>query len=195
MKLPLNCQVEYFPAFLSQGEAQELYDLLLTEYALDKARLVIEAGGQLLETDSFKFLFLTPELIGKKTHPEEIHGKNHAWSGALAELREKVEREVGKQFEIAMCLFYPDGSYGCPYHSDQTTSGAKTILPSISLGATRKFSFREKEGDDEYSLDLAHGSLLLMGDHCQDRYEHSLLEDPACNQGRINITFREPKFQ
>ncbi len=195
MKLPLNCSAEYFADFLDQDEANELYRVLIEEYNLDKERLVIEAGGQLIKTDSFKILFSTAELIEQNTHPEHIHGKCHVWSGVMADLREKVESLVGKKFEIAMCLFYPDGNYFAPYHSDQETSGEQTILPSISLGEVREFSFRDKTSGEVYSLELDNGSLLVMGESCQSRYEHTLPKNPQYEHGRINITFREGSFQ
>lgn len=195
MRLPLNCTVDYFPGFLSQEESAELYRVLIEEYDLDKARLVVEAGGQIIRTDSFKILFTTAELIEQNTHPEHIHGKCHVWSGVMADLREKVEHLLDKQFEIAMCLYYPDGNYFAAYHFDQQTSGDRTILPSISLGAVRTFSFRENSSGDVYSLNLGNGSLLVMGDSCQSRYEHSLPKDPLYKQGRINITFRESTFK
>ncbi|MFT5123382.1 MAG: hypothetical protein ACI9TH_000984 [Kiritimatiellia bacterium] len=49
--------------FLSQEESSELYRVLTEEYHLDQARLIIEAAGEMVETDSFKFLFSTAELI------------------------------------------------------------------------------------------------------------------------------------
>ena len=69
------------------------------------------------------------------------------------------------------------------------------FLPSLSLGEVRKFAFKQNASGEVYSLDLANGSLLVMGNHCQDRYTHSLLKDPAYRKPRINITFREPGFQ
>lgn len=194
-KLPLNCSVDYFPDFLSQEESAELYRVLIERYEIDKARLVIEAGGEMISTDSFKILFSTAELIERNTHPEQIHGKCHLWSGVMATLRERVELLLDQPFEIAMCLYYPDGNYFAPYHSDQETSGAQTILPSISLGEVREFSFREIDSGKIHSLDLADGSLLVMGEFCQSRYEHSLPKDPKYKRGRINITFREPAFK
>ena len=195
MKLPLNCTVDYFADFLDQAEAAELYRVLIEEYHLDKARLIVEAGGKTIETDSFKILFSTAELIEQNSHPEHIHGKCHVWSGAMATLREKVEHLLERQFEIAMCLYYPDGNYFAGYHFDQQTSGPQTILPSISLGEVREFRFRENSSGDVYSLDLANGSLLIMGEFCQNRFEHSLPKDPQYKNGRINITFREPAFK
>ena len=195
MRLPLNCTVDYFADFLGEEEAAELYRVLIEQYHLDKARLVIEAGGKIHHTDSFKILFSTSELIEQNTHPEHIHGKCHVWSGIMATLRDKVEHLTDKQFEIAMCLYYPDGNYFSAYHFDQQTSGDQTILPSISLGEVREFVFRENSSGDVYSIDLGNGSLLVMGAHCQSRYEHSLPKDPQYKNGRINITFREPAFK
>lgn len=195
MKLPLNCTVDYIPDFLSKAEAEELYRLLIDEYHLDKARVMIEAGGKLIETDGFKILFLTERLKNDNSRPEHIHGKSFVWEGAMARLRERVEKLMNKEFELAMCLYYPDGNFFAPYHNDQETSGHETILPSISLGEEREFCFKDNGSGDEYSLDLADGSLLVMGAYCQSRYMHSLPKRSKYKNGRINITFREPGFQ
>lgn len=194
-KLPLNCTVEYIADFLSADEANEIYNILIEQYRLHEQRLIITAGNRLVTTDSFKILFLTDQLIKKDAYPEHIHGKVYEWSGAIQKLRNKVEKLLNKQFEVAMCLFYPDGNFYAPFHFDQQTSGEKTILPSLSLGEVREFCFKENDSGNTYSLDLAHGSLLVMGEYSQTRYEHSLLKNPDYQNGRINITFREPGFK
>ena len=195
MKLPLDCTVDYYQDFLSQDEAQALYDALINEYQLHQARVEIEAGGKIIKTDGFKILFLTERLKQLNSHPESIHGKSYVWTGVMAQLKAKVEQLLNKEFEIAMCLYYPDGNFFAPYHSDQETSGYNTILPSLSLGEVRTFSFKHKVNGQIYSLDLAHGSLIVMGAYCQSRYQHSLIKDPKYKNPRINITFREPGFQ
>jgi len=194
MRLPLNCNVDYISDFLSTAETEELYALLINQYQIDKARMVREFEGEIIETDSLKVLFLADELIEQNTHPEEIHGKGHAFTGKMAELKTKVEQQLGRAFDIAMCIYYPDGNYFAPYHSDQETSGFNTILPSISLGEVREFSFKEKVSGSCHNLDLANGSMLVMGAHCQSRYTHSLLKNPKYNGDRINITFRDKGF-
>lgn len=195
MKLPINCTTDYISDFLTEVEASELYFNLINEYKLDQSRIIIQAGGKLIKTDSFKILFATEKMIQQNSHPEEIHGKCFKWAGPMAKLREKIENLLNKKFELAMCLYYPNGNYFAPHHSDLETSGHNTILPSISLGAVREFSFNDKEGKNVYNLDLANGSLLVMGAYCQTRYTHSLLQNPKYKKGRINITFREPNFQ
>lgn len=194
MKLPLNCEVEYISDFLNQEEANELYSTLIEDYKIDQSRIVINAGGKLMKTDSFKILFASERLIEQNSHPEEIHGKSFLWSGTMKRLKEKVQDLLKKEFDLAMCLYYPNGNYFAPYHSDQQTSGSNTIIPSISLGQVREFSFMDNVSDENYSLDLAHGSLLIMGEHCQSRYSHSLLQNSDYKKGRINITFRDSSF-
>lgn len=194
MKLPINCTVDYLANFLSVEEANALYATLISEYQIDKAQLTITAGGKLIKTDSYKILFATNELIERNSHPEEVHGKNFPWSGVMAGLKEKVENLLNIEFELAMCLYYPNGNNFAPYHSDQETSGFNTILPSLSLGEVREFSFKDQATEALYNLELAHGSLLVMGAYCQSRYTHSLLASPKYKNGRINITFRASTF-
>ncbi len=94
-----------------------------------------------------------------------------------------------------MGLYYPNGNHFAPYHFDQETSGENTILPSISLGEVHEFSFKSNTDDKLYNLDLANGSLLIMGVHCLARCTHSLLKNPKYKKPRINITFRDNNFQ
>ncbi|NHN24373.1 alpha-ketoglutarate-dependent dioxygenase AlkB [Flavobacterium jejuense] len=195
MKLPLNCIVEYIDDFLNPTDAIALYDTLINNYNIDKSQLIIEAGGKTIATDSFKILFATERLIDLNSHPENIHGKVYVWSGIMKKLKMQVEALLNKEFELAMCIYYPNGEYFAPYHFDQQTSGYKTILPSISLGEVREFSFKENETGEVYSLDLANGSLLIMKDYTQERYMHTLTKNSKYQNGRINITFREPNFQ
>lgn len=192
--LPLNCDVKYYPNFLSSEEAWNLYKVLLEEYDISNQRLTIETGSGRIETDSFKILFATQDLIDQKSHPEEIHGKNFVYSGALKRLKEKVEKLTGKVYDLAMALYYPDGNFFAAYHYDQMTSGPETILPSLSLGEVREFCFKENDTGEIFSMDLDHGSLLVMGKGCQENYMHSLIQNPKYKNGRINITFREPNF-
>jgi len=194
-KLPINCSVEYSSDFLDIDEANELYRVLIDQYRLHEERLTIEAGGKLIETDSFKIIFATTDIIEKKTYSDSIHGKVYEWSGVMKKLKDRVETLLDRPFEVAMCLFYPDGSFFAPFHFDQLTSGEETILPSISLGEMREFSFRQNSNGDIYSLSLEHGSLLVMGKYSQTRYEHSLPKNLNYKNGRINITFREPNFK
>ena len=102
-----------------------LYRHLIEDYRLDKTRLTMEVAGKLTVTDNYKILFATERLIEEGHLPENIFGKRFVWSGLMAETRERVENLTKKTFEIAMCLYYPDGCHGVIYHTqDRTLYGA-----------------------------------------------------------------------
>jgi hypothetical protein len=195
IKLPLDCDLTYIENFFSDEEAWRLYHLLIQEYQLDQKRFILDYGDHQIVTDSFKILFADQDLIDRNSHPEHIHGKSYVWCDAMQELKTRVQKVTGKAFPLAMALYYPDGNYFAEFHSDQKTSGDATILPSLSLGAERIFTFRHQTTEETYTIELAHGSLLIMGKGCQDNYMHSLPKDPDCQEGRINITFRDANFQ
>ncbi|MEO1628577.1 MAG: alpha-ketoglutarate-dependent dioxygenase AlkB, partial [Bacteroidota bacterium] len=70
--------------------------------------------------------------------------------------------------------------------------GHTDCIASISLGAERQFSFRRMDDvSEQCNLVLQNGSLLVMGQHCQQRYQHAILPQSDCQQPRINLTFRK----
>ena len=78
------------------------------------------------------------------------------------------------------------------YHSDPSAYGNTDCIASVSLGAEREFLLRDQENPDEtYSYLLENGSLIIMGEHCQEHYEHAVPPDPTCHAPRINLTFRK----
>ncbi|MFX0557696.1 alpha-ketoglutarate-dependent dioxygenase AlkB [Maribacter sp. CXY002] len=101
---------------------------------------------------------------------------------------------MGLVFQTCVCIFYPDGNSGIDYHSDKTAFGDTAIIPSISLGEERQFCLREKKNMSTTKLILKHGSLLVMKDGCQERFEHSLPTDVKYLKPRINLTFRKYGF-
>ncbi|MBY4678826.1 alpha-ketoglutarate-dependent dioxygenase AlkB [Marinobacterium arenosum] len=56
----------------------------------------------------------------------------------------------------------------------------------------REFRFRNRlDHSDQYSLELADGSLLIMGKGCQEVYEHAVPIDHKYLNPRINLSFRQ----
>jgi len=95
------------------------------------------------------------------------------------------------------------------FHSDNEEFGDTQSIASISLGVSRTFTFIPKgankednendvigrDGEERKSLKLSHGSLLFMGENCQENYLHgmkkeSIEKDKLFNKTRINVTFR-----
>jgi alkylated DNA repair dioxygenase AlkB len=188
MQLPLQFENEYILDFLSSQEASSLYAELRTY--LDQ-HIDLSIGDNTFSTSFEKVMFLEDSLYSKKIFNEAIWGKTAPFSKSLLQVKEAVEEMAKRKFPVCVAIFYPDGNSGVGFHADYVAFGDTSIIVSISLGAERVFKFREKETGLEYGLTLHNGSLLVMGNPCQELYEHSLPEDPHCTSGRINLTFRQ----
>jgi len=110
----------------------------------------------------------------------------------LAELRKELEDAHGVKFTGCLVNLYRDGKDCVSWHSDDEPDMGDPIVASISLGATRRFRFRAKRDHANQAwIELASGSLLVMGRGVQLVYEHCL---PRCAKTgrRLNLTFRAP---
>ncbi|KGL63803.1 alpha-ketoglutarate-dependent dioxygenase AlkB [Polaribacter sp. Hel1_85] len=194
MKLDLNCNVALFNSFLKNAEAIELYNELLTNSKLTtKFSLLIE-NGERFEEDYKKMMFIDQNLFGENRFPKSIWGENQVWSPKMKLVKDRIESFTGFSFETCVCIYYPDGSTGVDYHSDYPAFGDTTHIASISIGEERIFLLREKKTQKVDEILLKNGSLLIMGEGCQDKYEHALPLDSNCKKPRINLTFRKYGF-
>ncbi|MGK0388072.1 MAG: alkylated DNA repair dioxygenase AlkB [Maribacter sp.] len=193
MKLPLNCEVEYFYDFLDSSDANGLYSELNDHIKTTNFCPETE-DGETHEVNFGKIMFLDHNLLVENRFPEEHWGPTKAWSEKLKRLKEKIENFTDQKFEVCVLIYYPNGNSGVDFHSDYVAFGDTSIIPSISLGEEREFKFREKESGDEMTKTLENGSLIIMGKYCQDRYEHSLPINPEYKKARINLTFRKYGF-
>lgn len=100
------------------------------------------------------------------------------------------------QFNICLLNYYQNGTQRIGWHSDREEIGRSTPIASISLGCTRKFLLRSKTNGmhDRYSVNMTHGSLIIMENVCQYKYLHSVPKESEVREGRINVTFRCKEF-
>lgn len=114
------------------------------------------------------------------------------WTDTLRELRALVQDAAGERFDACLLNFYRDGSEGMGWHSD----GERDLVPggaiaSVSLGAERRFAFRHRTSRETVSLELEHGSLLIMRGETQRHWLHRLPPTRRVSTPRINLTFRQ----
>lgn len=195
IQLPLNCSAEYVEEFLSAEESRKLYSQLISEYDIANVKMKLLVDEKITYLDTRKIMFMDEDLYTNDKFPALIWGKTAVWSDELRKVQKKVEAFTGIQFGVCVCIYYPDGNSGVAYHSDFTAFGDTTVIPSISLGAERTFCLRAKESSEVYEMMLKNGSMLIMGENCQERYEHSLPTNSVYTKGRINLTFRQNGFK
>lgn len=113
------------------------------------------------------------------------------WSKELLELREVTEKRTGEKFNSCLLNLYHSGDEGMAWHSD----GEKDLkengaIGSLTFGAERKFSFKHKQSKEIVSINLEHGSLLVMKGSTQSYWLHRLPPTKLVTRPRVNLTFR-----
>src|SRR6185436_13584015 len=94
-------------------------------------------------------------------------GVEHAgdgWPPTLLDVRRRVEQCSAAMFNGVLLNLYRDGNDSMGRHADaERELGPNPVVASLSLGAVRSFVLRHKTSKEKRALDLAHGSLLVMG--------------------------------
>jgi len=194
MKLPLNCSVEYHPSFLLLSEATKLQQYFGQLKRLTTTHRIETVIGEVFHQENGKLMFITKELYEANALPESQWGPTMIWSEEMELIRERIIKFTGHHFDVCVCIYYEDGNSGVGYHSDFVAFGNTSIIPSLSLGEERIFQLRENLTNKEHEIVLENGSLLIMGAHCQERYEHGLPLNPEYKNPRFNLTFRKYGF-
>ncbi len=184
----VSCQAQ-----LVRFTVAELAWFAMLDGACGSDRILPVVDGE-SENDTGVFLFADPELTSFDVFGE-IWGGRAAWPESLLKVRDQIEEQTGIRFPVARSVYYQDGSNGIGFHYDPPAYGPTDEIASISLGAERDFVLRSTDNpEDRHTLKLAHGSLLFMGEGCQERYEHAVPASPECKQPRLNLTFRKFGF-
>lgn len=121
-------------------------------------------------------------------------GVTHAgsgWAPDLLGVRRRVEQVTGAIFNGVLLNLYRDGRDSMGRHADaEPELGSNPLVASVSLGAVRSFVLRHRASKEKRELDLAHGSLLVMGGTLQHHWVHELPKTKQTVGERINLTFR-----
>ncbi len=114
------------------------------------------------------------------------------WDPALLAIRERVNEVATAAFNSVLVNYYRDEKDSVGWHSDDEPSlGRDPLIASVSLGATRSFRLEHKRIRGlRASIDLIHGSLLLMRGETQHHWRHGLPRSRLPCGPRINLTFR-----
>ncbi|MEO7432028.1 MAG: alpha-ketoglutarate-dependent dioxygenase AlkB [Dokdonella sp.] len=114
------------------------------------------------------------------------------WTPHVATLRDDLCERLGFHFNSVLANLYRDGRDSMGWHSDDEPElGSQPLIASLSFGAQRTFRMRAcATREPALSIELAHGSVLLMGGDTQTLYQHALPKRLRVTDARINLTFR-----
>lgn len=109
----------------------------------------------------------------------------------LHTLKSAIEELTCNRFNSVLINLYRDGRDSMGWHSDDEVSlGAQPVIASLSLGAARRFQLKHRTSDERLTVELAHGSCLIMRGRCQACWCHQLPKTQKTVGPRINLTFR-----
>ena len=109
----------------------------------------------------------------------------------LLEIKKVIEKITGETYNSCLLNLYHNGSEAMAWHSDNEKQLLKNgAIASLSLGATRSFSFKHKKTNEKVDIILQSGSLLVMKGETQNFWLHRLPPTTKVNTPRINLTFR-----
>jgi alkylated DNA repair dioxygenase AlkB len=174
--------IRYWEALYAVSEADRLFEALRDEVPWEQLRNRV-----------WTFPRLTA-FVGDVGVVYRYSGVTHAGSGwplPLHAIRRRVEQVAGAAFNGVLLNRYRDGNDSMGRHADaEAELGPNPVVASLSLGAVRTFVLRHRTSREKHALDLAHGSLLLMGGTLQHRWVHELPKTSEPVGERINLTFR-----
>lgn len=125
-----------------------------------------------------------------------LHNEPQPWLPVLLELKQKVEKASGQKYNSVLLNLYRTGQDSMGWHSDDEPElGEEPDIASLSFGGERRFRFKHKARKDirPVSIELSHGSLLLMQGPTQHHWLHHIPKSARAVEPRINLTFRNVK--
>jgi alkylated DNA repair dioxygenase AlkB len=113
------------------------------------------------------------------------------WTPELLALRQSVAAAAGVAFNSVLLNLYRDERDSVAWHADDEPElGVNPVIASVSLGAARRFQLRHNDTKEVRTLELPHGSLLVMAGPTQHRWKHRVPKETSPRGPRVNLTFR-----
>lgn len=182
---------ELIPGFLSNDESEALLAVLLAQATWREEYL--QMFGREVRSPR-QVCWYGDAGVGYRYSGGEHRATG--WLPALAALRDRLQHSAHSSFNFALLNRYNDHNDAMGWHADDEPElGDAPVIASLSLGATRTMLVRRKAKTPgvrrtSRSLELEHGSLLLMRGVSQSNFQHSIPRRRAACGVRVNLTFR-----
>jgi len=177
--------ITYLPRWLTTDEATALQDAL-TEQIPWEQRAIRMFGKEIMQPRLIGWGGELPYRYSGQTLPPRPLGP------PLASLLERVNQAVGCPFNHVLLNRYRSGADAMGYHADDEPElGYEPVIAAISVGVRRRFVMKAKgKRKTRRTVELAHGSLFVMGGTMQHKWYHGVPRQGSVQSERINITFR-----
>ena len=115
----------------------------------------------------------------------------HAPHQMLLEAASALSRHYGVPYDNLWLNLYRDGRDSTAWHRDRIACRCpETIVPVLTLGATRRFLIKPRKGGRSLVFRPGSGDLIVMGGRAQEDWVHSVPKDPGIAEPRISVNFQ-----
>ena len=176
----------YFPKYLDNSSADKLLETLLERTQWE--REILKIYGKSISAPRLTSWFSDP-MVSYRYSGKKRFGK--PFTPELFQLRQILNARLNVHFNFVLANFYRDGKDYVGWHADDEPDlGSRPLIASVSLGESRRFRVRHNSRKVTESIDLVHGSLLIMRGKSQSHFKHCLAKTKRLVNSRINLTFR-----
>lgn len=133
--------------------------------------------------------------------PFQYSGKSmprRSWSPLVKAVRDCLYHQTGTYYDGCLLNHYPDGGSGMRYHIDPDQGTLWDYATTVvSVGATRKFAFRELAPQDAsykpHVFTLLQGDCTEMFGNCQERFQHTVRTAEVAEEAaaRASLVFKK----
>ncbi|WP_194774618.1 alpha-ketoglutarate-dependent dioxygenase AlkB family protein [Pararhodonellum marinum] len=185
--LPYEGEAYYFPDFFDPEKSQYFFQNLKENIHWKQEPIKI-FGKEVLQP-RLTALYGNPEIPYSYSG---IRMQAQPFNEALNNIKNRIEQVAKVDFTHVLLNYYRHGQDSMGWHRDNEKElGPNPVIGSISFGAKRKFHFRHyRDKRTKVTLDLQHGSFLLMAGATQHHWEHQVPKTRQKLGERINLTFR-----
>ncbi|MFL0352303.1 alpha-ketoglutarate-dependent dioxygenase AlkB [Xanthomarina sp. GH4-25] len=182
-----QAELIYLPYFFNQTKADTYFKVLLNDvnWQQDYITLFGKTHKQPRLTALFAENNTSYTYSGITMNPQPFNE-------LLMHIKNRVELTTSHKFNSVLLNLYRNGNDSNGWHRDNEKElGKNPVIASISFGAKRVFKFKHRKLKDEnYKLELEHGSLLIMKGEMQHNWLHQIPKTQKEIEKRINLTFR-----
>lgn len=185
--LPIPGEALFLPGFFNEEESNTYFNDLTTGVAWKQEPIKI--FGKTVMQPRFT-AFYGDEGISYSYSGITMNAL--PWTETMIKIKTRIEEKYNARFNACLLNHYRNGIDSMGWHRDNEKNlGKYPLIASVSFGAHRIFQFRHYvEKIPIISVDLTHGSALIMKGETQHYWEHRLPKTVQVTSPRINLTFR-----
>lgn len=154
------------------------------------SRLLLERLGTAVpwrqrDRQLFDQIFREPRLTA------EYRSLHQVPEQALDDAARALSQHYGVVYDSLWLNLYRDGADSTGWHRDRfSCRRPDCIVPVLTLGATRRFLIKPRNGGPSVGFRPGSGDLIVMGGRAQEDWVHSVPKEPGVAERRVSINFQ-----